>query len=119
MPWFRVDDTFHSHPKARTAGLNAIGLWTLAGSHAMAYKLEGRVPDYFIDGFKRDGARAADMLVRQGLWLPEGSDYRFHDWDDYQPSADEIERDRERARERQRKFRKKLRGIDPEEGDKP
>lgn len=26
MPWFKVDDKIHSHPKARRAGLAAMGL---------------------------------------------------------------------------------------------
>lgn len=109
MPHFRVDDMFHGHPKAREAGLAAIGLWTLAGSHSMAYKLDGAVPQYFIDGFKREGDRAAESLARVGLWLPSVNGYDFHDWLDWQPSAEEIEKDRERQRLRSREFRRRLR----------
>jgi len=100
---------FHGHPKARTAGLAAIGLWTLSGSYSMGYKTDGQIPQFFIDGFKRDGERAAESLVRVGLWLPGDSGYDFHDWHDWQPSADEIERDRERQRQRSRNFRRRLR----------
>lgn len=44
MPWFKVDDQLHSHPKPRRASLAALGLWTLSGSYSMAYKLDGSHP---------------------------------------------------------------------------
>lgn len=123
MPWFKVDDTFHSHPKSRRAGLAGVGLWALSGSYSMQYKLDGAVPDHFIDGIRRDpGCRcrchdprkAAERLEDAGLWLPDGTGFQFHDWKHYQPTADEIEAEREAARERQRRRRARLRG---EEGE--
>ncbi len=63
------------------------------------------------------------MLVSVGLWdkgCREGEPgYIFHDWLDWQPSAEEIERDRERQRERSRKFRQRLREKRTQEGDTP
>lgn len=112
MSWFKTDDTLHGHPKARRAGLASIGLWTLAGSHCMAYKTDGFVPEWFAHQFPQ-GRKLADELVRVGLWhnaIQEGEPgYQFHDWLDYQQSSDEIERDRERNRERQREYRERLR----------
>ena len=112
MPWFKVDDQLHSHPKPRRASLAALGLWTLSGSYSMAYKLDGFVPAWYIHGHNQ-GKRHAESLVRVGLWekavRKDEEGYLFHDWDDYQPSADEIEAEREAARERQRAFRKKRR----------
>lgn len=109
MPWFKVDDTLHSHPKVRRAGAAAVGLWATAGSFSMAYKTDGFVPQYFVDGWGKAGVTAARKLVECGLWRTGSHEqepgYWFHDWDDYQPLSDEIERDRELARERQRKFR--------------
>lgn len=115
MPFFRTDDMLHSHPKARRAGLPAIGLWSLAGSYCMAYKTNGFVPGWFVADFPQ-GRKLAQRLVSVGLWetaiQDEQAGYLFHDFLDYNPSAEEIERDRERARERSRKFRRKLRGDD-------
>lgn len=121
MPWFRVDDTLHGHPKARRAGLAAMGLWNLAGSHSMAYKTEGFVPEWFVLSWPQ-GKRLAAQLVKQGLWLAdaerdEEAGWQFHDWEDYQASADEVEEDREKARDRQRKRRARLRAI--RNGDDP
>lgn len=120
MPWFKVDDTLHSHPKPRKAGLAALGLWTLAGSYAMNYKTDGFVPEWFVASWPQ-GRRLADALVKHGLWEIGEKDgeagWFFHDWHHYQPSSDEIEQDRENARERQRKRRDKLRKARTGEGE--
>lgn len=112
MAWFRTDDTLHSHPKARRAGLEAMGLWCLCGSWSMQYKTDGFVPEWFAHDFPR-GRKLAQSLIAAGLWRNGSRDgevgYQFHDWLDIQPSSDEIERDRERNRERQRAWRQRLR----------
>jgi hypothetical protein len=112
MPWFKVDDQLQNHPKTRKAGLAAIGLWTVSGSFSMCYKTDGFVPDWYVAGWPQ-GRKLADQLVKVGKWEIGEKDgdpgWYFHDWLDYQPSADEIEQDRENARERQRKRRAKIR----------
>lgn len=108
MPWFNVDDTLHSHPKPRRAGLAAMGLWTMAGSHAMSYKSDGFVPRWYVKTWPH-GYELAVRLVQSGLWVSdtfEGQDgWRFKDWHDYQKTSAEIESDRAFARERQRRLR--------------
>ena len=112
MPWFKVDDTLHSHPKSRGASLAAMGLWSLCGSWSMAYKTDGFVPTWFAYGFPQ-GRKLAAELVSVGLWTEarkSGDDgFQFHDWSDYQPSSDEIEAEREASRERQRAYRQRRR----------
>ena len=112
MPWFKVDDQLHSHPKPRRANLAALGLWALAGSYSMAYKLDGFVPGWYVAGH-RDGRKHADTLVRVGLWESAVRDkeegYVFHDWADYQPTSEEIEAERQASRDRQRAYRAKRR----------
>lgn len=112
IPWFKVDDTIHSHPKMRRASLSALGLWAVCGSYCMSYKTDGFVPGWFVVQHRCGGKLAAE-LVRVGLWENATRDgeagYQFHDWLDYQQSAEEIERDRIRARDRQRQSRARLR----------
>lgn len=112
MPWFKVDDQLHSHPKPRRASLAAIGLWTMCGSYCMAYKTDGFVPEWFVGSFK-NGRKLAIELVLAGLWTDAiragETGWQFHDWTDYQPSSDEIEAERVQARERQRAFRQRRR----------
>lgn len=112
MPWFKVDDTFHSHPKARRAGLDAVGLWSVAGAYSMNYKTDGFIADWYVQSWP-SGRKLAGRLVAADLWEPTEKDgekgWLFHDWEHFQPSTAEIEADREFARERQRKRREKLR----------
>lgn len=83
MPWFPVDDAFHSHPKARKAGLEAIGLWAVSGSFCMAYLTDGFVPEWFVREKPR-GVTLAKRLIEANLWrLSECNGergYQFHDW---------------------------------------
>jgi hypothetical protein len=112
MPYFKVDDMLHSHPKPRRAGLAAIGLWTVAGSHCMAYKLDGFVPGWYVAAWPK-GTHLAAQLVSAGLWKPGVHEMEmgwwFHDWHDFQMTAAEIEADREHSRERQRLYRERMR----------
>lgn len=111
MAWFNVDDHFHSHPKARRAGLEAIGLWTIAGSHCRAHKSNGFVPEWLVLSWPR-GKATAKRLVTAGLWHADEEEgepgWRFHDWLDIHNDADELEKQRQAARDRQRKRRAKL-----------
>lgn len=120
MPWLKVDDNMHSHPKARRASLAAMGLWVMCGTHSMAYKLDGFVPEWVAHGYP-NGKRLAAELVRVGLWESairgDENGYQFHDWLHYQQSSEEIERDRERTRDRQRKFRRQLREGKSKDGE--
>lgn len=89
-----------------------MGLWSLCGSYSMSYKLNGFVPMWYVAGFP-NGKKLAAELVREGLWenaVRNGEDgYQFHDWLDFQPSADEIEAEREASRQRQKAYRAKRR----------
>lgn len=83
MSWFPVDDAFHGHPKARRAGFEAIGLWTVAGSYCMAYLTDGFVPEWFVKE-KPKGLALAKRLITAELWRPSEKDgeqgFQFHDW---------------------------------------
>lgn len=110
MVWFKVDDTLHSHPKARRAGMAAIGMWSLAGSYAGQYVTEGFVPEWFVSSWP-NGRKLAAALVAAGMWSPGVRDgeagWYFHDWSHYQPSKEEVDRERAHNRERQKRFREK------------
>jgi len=120
VPWFKVDDTLHSHPKPRKAGLAAVGLWTVTGSYCSEYVTEGSVPAWYVTAWPQ-GRRLAERLVDAGFWHAQGhscrrcpqpkddDDWQFHDWEHFQQTKEEIERDRELNRERQRRFREKRR----------
>jgi hypothetical protein len=108
MTWFKVDDTLGSHPKARAAGLAAMGLWVVAGAWASQHLTEGFIPDWYVKSWPSGQKRAAN-LVESGLWIEVDSGYRFHQWEERQPTKEHVEAERAAARERQRRHRESKR----------
>lgn len=110
MPFFQIDDQFHSHPKTAWLSDGAVALWTRAGSHCAAYLTDGFVDD---DTVKRLGGkpRAIEQLLTvkpphtSPLWFRVDGGYQFHDWEHYQPTAAEVKENRRKARERMKAVR--------------
>ncbi|MGH3499334.1 MAG: hypothetical protein ACRDQA_00295 [Nocardioidaceae bacterium] len=96
--WFKVDDSFHSHPKVMATEPAALGLWVVAGTWSSANLTDGFVPDYVLPRLAPDSATLARKLVAAGLWTRTRGGYLFHDWNDYNFTAEEVaERKRLRA----------------------
>lgn len=125
MPWFRIDDKAHSHPKLIKAGNAALGLWLRCGSYAAAHLTDGIVPGVVAElyGTKPQAAK----LVKAGLWHEHGhicpdclnpapGDYVFHDFLDEgrNTSRARAEAERKKARDRQSKHREGRRGGAPD-----
>ena len=105
MTWFRVDDRFHSHPKALAAGPAALGLWVIAGSWSAANLTDGFVPDHVLPRLADGAEELARTLVAAGLWRRCRGGYRFHDWSDYQETRDDRLRKRQRWRDKKARQR--------------
>ncbi|MEV8403582.1 hypothetical protein [Streptomyces niveus] len=73
MPWFKIDDSAHSHPKFIRAGNAALGLWLRCGSYSAQHLLEGFVPNEIVKPFKGTPAQVR-KLVEAGLWHEAGHD---------------------------------------------
>ncbi|MEU9444617.1 hypothetical protein AB0D42_27800 [Streptomyces sp. NPDC048304] len=122
MPWFRIDDKAHSHPKLIKAGNAALGLWLRCGAYAAQHLTDGIVPGVVAElyGTKPQAAK----LVKAGLWHEHGhdcprgcpnpapGDYVFHDFldDGRNTSRARHEAEKKKARERQAKHREGSRG---------
>lgn len=96
MTWFRIDDKFHDHRKVRALGksrVGAIGLWTLAGTWSADNTSDGFVPDQIIARWDAR-KRLAATLCRVGLWheveVNGEHGYQFHQWDEHQPTREQI-----------------------------
>lgn len=111
MPWFKVDDHFHSHRKTLATSPAALGLWVVAGSWAAANPDDGFVPAYVLPRLLADAESLADELVERGLWQRVKGGFKFRNWTEYQFTKEEIEQTRIKARERQRKRRAKQNGL--------
>lgn len=89
MPWFKIDDKAHSHPKFMRAGNAALGLWLRCGSYSAQHLTEGIVPGVIAQLYGT-GPQAA-KLCKTGLWhqaghdctrcpQPDDGDYVIHDF---------------------------------------
>lgn len=96
MPWFKVDDSFHAHPKVLAASPAALGLWVVAGSWSGGNLSDGFIPDHVIPRLLPDAAPLARELVAAGLWRRTRGGYRFHDWNAYQPASSDVRAMREK-----------------------
>lgn len=103
MPWFKIDDGFHSHPKVIAAGNAAIGLWARCGSWSSDQLTDGFVPAAVARMY--GSAAEAKALVREGLWDAADGGYLMHDFHDFNPTAETVRAEREAAAERQRRHR--------------
>jgi len=81
--WFPIDDKAHSDDRFRRAGLNAAGLYAMAGSYCADQLTDGFVPDWFVRQFP-NGSRSAQRLITERIWARVSGDgnvsgYRFVD----------------------------------------
>lgn len=106
MTWFKVDDNLHSHPKRHQAGLRAMGLWVISGSWASAHLTDGFVPRHMLSSLGGQ-PKDARMLVESGLWTESKGGWQFYDWDQQNPTREEVEGQREEWRNRQRQARER------------
>lgn len=106
MSWFKIDDTLGNHPKARAAGLPAMGLWAVSGSYCAQYLTDGLVPDWFPRSWT-DGDPLAKELVAAGLWTETEHGYQFHDWHSCNPTREQVLSERDAARQRKDRWREK------------
>lgn len=95
MGWFKVDDQLAFHQKAVVAGNAAMGLWVRAGSWSCAQLTDGFIAKAMANAMANECD--ADALVMAGLWDEVEGGYQFHDWSEFQPSA-EDEKEKRKAR---------------------
>lgn len=99
MGWFKVDDQLAFNAKIVAAGNSAMGLWLRAGSWSSAQLTDGFIPIHMANAMANAMANPSDQdaLVSVGLWDEVNGGFQFHDWSEFQPSADE-ERAKRKAR---------------------
>lgn len=108
MPWGKMDDKFHRNRKVRTlrkmpGGREALGVWTYWWSWCLDDpELTGVVPR---DELPEADVAAANLLVEVELWDLVSEGYKFHDFNDYNPTKDQVEAKRAADRERMARLR--------------
>lgn len=109
MPWFKVDDQFHGHPKVRGLDMASRGLWVTAGSWCASYLTDGVISERDVKALGGT-RRQAEKLVSAGLWSlvdasPGARRYAFHDWAEFQPTRADTLAKRQRDAERKAEAR--------------
>ena len=112
MTWVRIDENFAQHPKVAKAGPLGIALHVAALCYCNRHLTDGFVPKQIActlldfsglgmrmwDGEMVGGGRDAewsmvvDDLVDAGLWRPTEGGWFIHDYLDYQPSKQQVQR---------------------------
>lgn len=108
MSWFYVDDAFPDCPKLEDIPADkltaCVGLWTLAGAWSRRNNAGGHIPVARVT--KLGGTLdEAELLVLCKLWKKTDTDYRFHDWGDWQETPAEVAHKRALSKERSKKWR--------------
>lgn len=106
MAWFKVDDHLYSHPKWLSLSKGSRALWVTAGSWCSGQLLDGFIPEAVL-GILGGTRREASELVTVGLWRDEKGGWRFHDWQNYQPTRKAVMDKRAKDAERIRAWRDK------------
>lgn len=104
MPWFRLEDNFHHHPKILKAGNAATGLWVRCGTYSAQYLTDGFI--LAETAHEHGKAREIDALLDSRLWVEKEDGFVMPDYLDYNPSKEQVLAERAAARDRQRRKRR-------------
>ena len=98
MPWVKLDDSFETNPKIVRAGNESAGIYCRILAHCGRHLTDGKVSKEAAISLAGSKAKV-DRLVDVGL-LQVLHDGRYHvpDFLEYNPSADEVEGQREAKR---------------------
>lgn len=109
--WFRVDDGFNDHPKTYDATDAAVALWVRAGTWSSRSLTDGFIPTGMLARLSTEADAASKELCDRGLWRRIRGGFQFHDWHDYQPTAEQVKTQRKTNAERQSRWREAQRNA--------
>lgn len=111
MAFARLETTARNHRKFRRLDAGAIGLWAMGLIYCQDQLTDGRIPADEIPLLisatpLRRLTVYAEALVQAGLWERAGPDcFVVHDYLDWNPSKDQVMKDRAASKERMRALR--------------
>lgn len=113
MSWVKLDDQFPEHPKVLKAGPPAAWLYVCGLAYSSRQLTDGFIPEQAV-GRLVDGKQAkalAMKLVEVGLWEAVDGGFNIHDYHDFQPSSDQVRRNRASNAARQESLRARRNGV--------
>lgn len=102
MPWARLDDKFHSHPKVASLGdymLACVGLHALALSWCNDHLTDGFIPNEQVPRLTGDVSHLLSegdpgilvaRLLEAGMWEQRENGYEIHDFLEYNNSRKDV-----------------------------
>jgi hypothetical protein len=90
MTWFRVDDMSAFHKKVVRAGNAAWGAFCRMGAHSSHYELDGFIPAEIASIIAAN--EETSKLVAVGFLEPVNGGYQMHDFLEWNPSAEEVQK---------------------------
>lgn len=103
MTWTKLDDGFWSNPKVLAAGNAAAGAYARMLAYCGDHNLDGKVDD---PGAKLiANAGQLRKLEEVGLVERQENGWLIPGYLEFNPSKEQVEKDRARSRERMRKLR--------------
>jgi hypothetical protein len=110
MPWVKLDDQFFAHPKVIDLPKDAKLLFLCGLTHCATQLTDG----FISQGAMRLIAATVDVaqghagdLVAAGLWEEVGGGFAVHDYLEYNPSGEQVKRDRALNARRQQDWRER------------
>lgn len=112
MTWFRVDDGLPTNRKLlsipRRDRMAAMGLWCVAGAWSSRELHDGFVPLYLLAEIGAT-TRQANLLTQAGFWIKVDGGWQFKDWQDWQPTRDDVLAKRKKTADKVREWRERNR----------
>jgi hypothetical protein len=108
MSWVRLDDQFPNHAKIMSVGSDAFRLHVTAMCWSATQLTDGAVPTTAtrqLGWFCADLKQATAELETAGLWDAAPGGWTIHDYLDYNPSREQVLKERTDAKERMRNKR--------------
>lgn len=110
MTWAKFDDGYPLHPKMVAAGVDGLALDVAAICYSNRFGTDGFIPDNMLSGLfppVKSPRKVAAKLIAVGRWERDDDrgGYVIHDHGEYNPSAAQVEAEREAARKRMRELR--------------
>jgi hypothetical protein len=97
MPWAKLDDNFHAHPKTYMVGLDGCGLFTKGLSYCAHYLTDGFLPEEWVYAQvpattrNRDTTGVIGRLLDSGMFEKVDGGFQIHDYLACNPSRQQAQ----------------------------
>lgn len=111
--WARLDDSLLDHQKIYLAGrafgrngrAAALGFYCASLLYSSKHLTDGYLPKAVVEGmgFADQPLKAAETMVKVGLWEAVRGGFRVHDFHDFNPLAADVQEKRRKDRDRKKR----------------